>query len=129
VNNRQRDAAGLAVVVAAVAAVMLYRATYLEPVIWGTLCAAASPPLACVPRAALMWLQGHYLMGIASLAFGLWGFAWRGGFGVQLAAIVAGIAALDNYNATWGALGAALGAWGWVSRDSWRAKGASFRVF
>ncbi len=80
----------------------------------------AAPPLACVPRGGLIWLQGISTCW-ASYRWpcGLWGFAWRGGYPAQLCAILFGIAAIENYNATWGAIGAALGAWAWVRREGW----------
>jgi hypothetical protein len=80
---------------------------------------SAAPPLACLPRGALIWLQRTYLWGTLSLMFGVWGFAWRGGFPVQLLAVLFGIAAIENYNATWGAVGLALGIWAWTRRDGW----------
>ena len=116
---RQRDGWGLAVVAAAVAGFVAYRQVYLEPRVWGALCTAAAPPAACVPRAGLIWLQHYYLLGVGSLAAGVWGFAYWGRFGAQLAAVVLGVAAIENYNATWGAIGAALGVWGWVRREGW----------
>ncbi len=116
---RRRDIFGLSAILLATAALIAYRAIYLEPREWGALCVAAHKPLACGPRAALGWLQHYYLMGAASLALGLWGLAWRGGFAVQLAAVLIGIAAIENYNATWGAAGAALGAWAWLRRQDW----------
>ena len=119
---RGRDRAGLCAVVLAVAALVAYRQIYLEPREWGALCVGATPPLACVPRQGLIWLQRYYLMGSVSLALGLWGLAWRGGFAVQLAAVLIGIAAVENYNATWGAIGAALGAWGWLRREGWSSR-------
>ncbi len=118
---RRRDYWGLAVVAIATALLILYRAYYLEPRSWGAACAAAAPPFACMPRAALVWLQGRYLLGGAALALGLAGFAWGGAFAAQLGAVLMGVAAIENYNATWGAIGLALGAWGWLRRTGWRA--------
>jgi hypothetical protein len=116
---RQRDVWGLAVVAAAVAGFVAYRQVYLEPRAWGALCAAAAPPAACMPRAGLIWLQHYYLLGAGSLLAGLLGFAYWGRFPAQLAAVGLGVAAIENYNATWGAIGAALGVWGWVRREGW----------
>jgi hypothetical protein len=115
----KRDVAGLLVAVAALAGFVAFRAIYIEPREWGALCVSAAPPLACLPRGGLIWLQRYYLWGSLSLALGLWGFAWRGGLPVQLASVVLGIAAIENYNATWGAIGLALGAWAWLRRDGW----------
>ena len=116
---RRRDIYGLGAAVLATAGLIAYRQVYLEPRQWGALCVSAAPPLACVPRDGLIWLQHYYLLGIVSLALGLWGFAWRGRFAAQLGAVLFGIAALENYNATWGAVGAALGAWAWLRREGW----------
>ena len=119
---RRRDWWGLATVAAVTALLILYRLYFLEPREWGAACAAAAPPLACVPRAALIWLQGQYLLGAAALALGLAGFACGGAFAAQLGAVLAGVAAIENYNATWGAIGLALGAWGWLRRTGWRGR-------
>jgi hypothetical protein len=117
---RRRDFYGLALVATATTALVAYRAVFIEPRAWGALCASAQPPLACMPRAGLIWLQKYYLLGIVSLALGLGAFAWRARFGVQLAAVIIGIAGVENYNATWGAAGAALGAWAWLRREDQR---------
>ena len=111
---RRRDMFGLLAVAAAIAGMIGYRAYFIEPREWGAVCAAAAAPLACLPRSGLIWLQGRYLWGAASLVLGLWGFAWGGGFAAQLAAVVVGVVAIENYNATWGAVGLALGMWGWM---------------
>jgi hypothetical protein len=118
---QRRDVWGLATVIAVTVGLIAYRAYFIEPREWGTVCVGASPPMACMPRAALIWLQRYYLWGTGSLVLGLLGFAWGGGFGAQLAAVILGVAAIENYNATWGAIGLALGAWGWLRRDGWAA--------
>ncbi len=119
---RRRDYVGLGSAAVATAALILYRLYFIEPRAWGAACRSAAPPLACLPRDGLIWLQGHYLLGGASLVLGLWGFAWGGAFAAQLAAVLLGITAIENYNATWGAIGLALGAWGWLRRESWTAR-------
>jgi hypothetical protein len=118
----KRDWLGLAAASCALAGFLAFRAVYLEPRAWGALCVSAAPPFACLPRGGLIWMQHFYLWGSLSLAFGLWGFAWRGGYAAQLAAVVLGIAAIENYNATWGAVGLSLGAWAWLRRDGWAAR-------
>ena len=94
------------------AALLLYRHYYVEPRAWVDACASAAPPFACAPRQALLWAQHWGLWGCFALALGFLSF-----IGAPLAtlAIAAGIAAVVNYNATWGMLGAALGAWAWIS--------------
>jgi hypothetical protein len=74
---------GLTIVIAATAGLIAYRYAFIEPRVWGGICAAAAPPLACLPRAGLLWLQREYLWGAISLALGLWAFFGRGGFAVQ----------------------------------------------
>ncbi len=109
----RRDAVGLLGVVLGVAALIAYRKSFVEPRAWGAICAVATPPLVCAPRAALIWLQNRYLWGAAALALGLW--ALRGApFWVGVAAVATGAAAVINYNASWGMIGAALGVWAWV---------------
>ncbi|MCW3475999.1 hypothetical protein [Limobrevibacterium gyesilva] len=109
----RRDATGLAAVAMWLAVLLAYRHAYIEPRVWGALCAAANPPLACAPRAALLWLQHWGVWGLSGLALGVAAFA---GAPVAVAAVAAGAAGVVNYNATWGMLGAALGAWVWIRR-------------
>jgi hypothetical protein len=111
----RRDWIGVAVVVAITAALFAFRLAYIEPREWGALCAGASPPGACLPRAGLIWLQHYGLWGLAALAAGLWAF-FGGPFAAGVVAVAVGIVAVINYNATWGVLGAALGAWSWIRR-------------
>ncbi len=113
----RRDYAGLAVVAAWVAALLVYRQIVIEPREWGAICAAAGAPLACAPRAALLWLQNWQLWGAAALTLGLAAFVGAG-FWAAVAAVALGAAAVINYNATWGMLGMALGAWAWLRRHS-----------
>ena len=109
----RRDWLGLLSVLAALGAMLGYRALHVEPREWGALCAAASVPLACHPRAALLWLQHWQLWGAGALGSGLWAFL-GGPFAVRVAAVALGAVAVVNYNATWGMLGLALGAWTWI---------------
>lgn len=103
---------GLAVVAVSIAALLVYRYLFIEPREWGALC-TANPPLACAPRAALLWLQHYYLWGAGALALGLWAFMGAP-FIVSVAGVALGAAAVINYNATWGMLGLALAAWAWI---------------
>lgn len=109
----RRDWIGLAVAAGMLGLLLLYREIYVEPRAWGAACAAAAPPLACRPRAALLWLQHWQLWGGGALLLGLWAFL-GGPFRVRVAAVALGAVATANYNATWGMLGLLLGAWAWI---------------
>ena len=111
---RRRDLYGAAAALAALGLMLLYRCFYVEPREWGALCAVADPPPACLPRAGLQWLQHRQLWGAAALGLGAWAFGVRAPFPVRVAAVALGAVAVANYNATWGVLGAALGAWAWI---------------
>jgi len=111
----KRDMGGLLVAVGVLATMLLYRAVWVEPREWGAICLAAEAPFACAPRAALLWLQHWQLWGGGALALGLWAFLFpRAPFAVRVAAVALGAVAVVNYNATWGVVAAALGAWVWV---------------
>ncbi len=109
----RRDAIGLAVAAGLLGLMLLYRHVYVEPREWGALCAAAAPPWACRPRAALVWMQIHQIWGGAALLLGLWAFLGAP-FALRVAAVALGAVAVANYNATWGMLGLLLGAWAWI---------------
>jgi hypothetical protein len=112
---RPGDWIGLAVVAASLGLLLAYRAVFVEPLSWGALCASALPPGACLPRAVLLWAQYWYLWGGCGLFLGLLAFLGAP-FAVAVAAVAVGIAGVVNYNASWGMLGAALGAWAWLRR-------------
>jgi hypothetical protein len=78
------------------------------------LCAAANAPAICAPRAAVLWLQYEQLFGWAALALGLAAF-FSGRRMLAALGIGVGIAAVVNYNATTGIIGAALGLIAWIS--------------
>ncbi len=83
------------------------------------ICAAATAPGFCAPRAAVLWLQYQQAFGWAALALGLAAFI----FGKKLAgasALGIGIAAVVNYNATTGILGAVLGLVAWIGLNTGR---------
>ncbi|WP_376098124.1 hypothetical protein ACE7GA_08030 [Roseomonas sp. CCTCC AB2023176] len=110
----KRDLLALAAVVAAVGAMILYRAVGVEPREWGSLCLDLSrAPVGCYPRAGLLWLQHWQLWGAAALVLGFWSFL-RAPFVVRPLAVALGVMAVLNFNATWGMIGAALGAWSWA---------------
>ncbi len=104
---------GLLTVLAVTAAMLAYRYWYIEPRHWGATCAAADAPAICAPRAALLWLQHWWLWGGAALGLGLAAFI-SGRQPLATAAVALGVVAIINYNATWGAIGVALGAWAWL---------------
>lgn len=109
-----RHALSLGAVLLAVGAMALYRHLYVEPREWGALCLDLSrAPLACRPRAALLWLQHWQLWGAGALLLGLWAFL-GGPAPARIAAVALGVIAVLNYNASWGMLGAVLGAWAWI---------------
>lgn len=109
---RRRDWVAAVLLACWLGALLAYRQVYVEPREWGAVCAAATPPLACLPRAGLMWMQHYGLWGGLALALGLAAFA---GAPVAAWAMAAGIAGMVNYNATFGLLGAAIGFWAWLS--------------
>jgi hypothetical protein len=121
---KRADWLGVAVVVAGLTALNLFRHVYVEPREWVGLCAASAPPVACLPRAGLEWLQQWQLWGTGALLLGVWAFL-GGPFAVAVSAVTVGAAAVAYYNATWGMIGVALGAWAWVRRERGSAPGAA----
>lgn len=110
----RRDWIGLAAVAAWLGALLAFRAVIVEPRAWAAACVIVYPPLACLPRAGLLWMQAWGLWGLPAVALGLWSL--RGApFAVAVAAVALGAAGVVNYNASWGMLGAALGGWAWVT--------------
>jgi hypothetical protein len=121
---RRNDWIGVAAVAGSLGLLIAYRAWFIEPREWGAACAAATAPLACAPRAGLLWLQQYGLWGGGGLALGLWAFL-GGPFAVAVSAVALGAAGVVNYNATFGLLGAALGAWAWIRREHATRRAAS----
>ena len=118
----RRDLWAVLAVLAAIAVMVAYRHVYVEPRSWGALCLdLAQAPLACRPRAALLWLQHWQLWGAGALVLGLWAFIGAP-FVVRASAVALGVIAVLNYNATWGMVGAALGVWAWVEARTRAAK-------
>lgn len=109
----KRDGYGVLAVVAALGGILAYRAAYVEPRDWAAACGVAMPRLACVPRDALLWLQHWQLWGASALGLGIWSL-FGAPFCIRVAAVALGAVAVANYNATWGMLGLALGAWAWL---------------
>ena len=89
------------------------------------LCAAAAAPSICAPRAAVLWLQYQQAFGWTALVVGLAAFI----SGRRLAAVLGlgiGIAAVVNYNATTGIIGAALGLITWIGLATGRYETQAF---
>ena len=77
------------------------------------ICAASPAPAICAPRAAVLWMQYEHVFGWLALALGLAAFI-RGQRWLAAMALGLGIAAVVNYNATTGIIGAALGLVAWL---------------
>jgi hypothetical protein len=112
---RRRDLWPLLGLALWLAALLAFRATYVEPRAWGAACTAAGAPWACVPRAALLWMQHYGIWGGAALALGLASFL---GAPTILLAIALGLGGVVNYDASFAMLGLALAAWAWISPAS-----------
>jgi hypothetical protein len=110
---RRIDGIGVCLVGVAVVGLLRYRAIYVEPVSWGARCAPDAAPLACAPRAVLLWLQQKQLWGALALLVGVCAFFIEH-VAMAVAAVLFGAMAVINYNATWGMLGLALGGWIWI---------------
>jgi len=118
----KRDLRALLAVAAAIGLMLAYRYVYVEPRAWGAICLDLSQaPLACQPRAVLLWLQHWQLWGAAAMGLGIWAFIGAP-FAARAAAVALGVIAVLNFNATWGMVGAALGAWAWVEANAREAR-------
>jgi hypothetical protein len=108
------DAAGLGLVILFALGMYAFRHYAIEPRATVGLCAAANAPAFCGPRAAVLSLQYYQGFGWAALLLGLAAFfaGWRW---AAIFAIAIGAAAVINYNATTGIIGAALGLITWLS--------------
>lgn len=115
----EADWTGIWTVAAIGMAAFVFRQMAIVPRATVGLCAAANAPLFCAPRAVVLWLQYQQLFGWAALALGAAGFfsgrRWLGVFGVAV-----GVAAVVNYNATTGIIGATLGLIAWLSLSTGR---------
>ena len=115
------DWTGIWTVAAIGMAAFAFRQIAIVPRVTVGLCAAANAPMFCAPRAAVLWLQYEQLFGWAALALGAAGFffgrRWPGVF-----AVAVGVAAVVNYNATTGVIGATLGLIAWASLSTGRFK-------
>jgi hypothetical protein len=83
------------------------------------ICAAANPPLFCAPRHAVLWMQFEGWWGWLALACGLAAF-FSGKRPLGALAIGLGIAAVVNYNAGPGIVGAAIVLSAGIGRETGR---------
>jgi hypothetical protein len=91
----------------------LFRQLAIVPRATVGICAAANAPAFCAPRAAVLKLQYYHAFGWAALALGVAAFV----LGRRLPGALAlgvGIAAVVNYNGTYGIVGAAFGLFAWL---------------
>ncbi|MBP0444107.1 hypothetical protein J8J14_04890 [Roseomonas sp. SSH11] len=117
----KRDVLAALAVLASIGLMVLYRNLQVEPREMGALCLDLSKaPFACQPRAVLLWLQHWQLWGAGALVLGVWAFIGAP-LAVRAGAVALGVIAVLNFNATWGMIGAALGAWAWVEANARRA--------
>lgn len=117
VTQRMRNLPALVLVVAAIAGAIIYRRYGVEPRYWAGACIAQNPPFGCLPRMAVVWLQGQDLWGWAALVLGFGAFLTRR-LALAIAALIVGGAAVVNFNASLGMFGTALGAWSWLRLPS-----------
>lgn len=114
---------GLTVVALLGVGAWVFRFQTIEPLWTVGACAGADRPGFCVPRQAVLWLQYEQAFGWAAFILGVGAFAlgrrWLG-----VLALGVGIAAVVNYNATTGVLGAALGLIAWIGVNTGRYKAA-----
>jgi hypothetical protein len=110
---KAEDWMGLWVVAMLGGGMFIFRQLAIVPRATVGMCAAANAPAICHPRAAVLWLQYEQGFGWAALALGLAAFCagWRWAAALALGM---GIAAVVNYNATTGIIGAALGLVAWI---------------
>jgi len=120
------DALGLAVVAVVGGGMFAFRELAIVPRATVGLCAAADAPAFCAPRAAVLWMQYEQIFGWVALALGVaafrFGYKWAG-----VLAIGVGIAAVVNYNATTGLIGAALGLIAWMGLTTGRYGGSELK--
>ncbi len=119
IRLKPEDWMGLSVVAIVGGSMFLFRQLAIVPRATVGLCAAADAPGFCEPRAVVLWLQYQQAFGWLALALGLTGFF----FGRRWAAVLGvavGIAAIVNYNATQGMIGAALGIITWIGLNTGR---------
>jgi hypothetical protein len=111
---RKRDWRGLLGVIAAAAAMMAFRAVYVEPAVWGSVCLEPGRPFSCLLRDGLNFGQFWQLWGGTALAAAVVAFISRAFWAAPLAVALGAIAVI-NFNATWGMIGAFTGAWLWLT--------------
>ncbi len=107
------DLIGLALVLFIGGGAELFRQLAIVPRATVGICAAANAPAFCAPRAAVLKLQYFHAFGWVALALGIATFILGRRLPGALA-IGVGIAAVVNYNGTYGILGAAFGLFAWL---------------
>ncbi|MSP04357.1 MAG: hypothetical protein EXR05_03755 [Acetobacteraceae bacterium] len=114
---QRRNIQGIVIVLVCLHALLAYREMFIEPRVWGAICADITPAdmlaMACALRAGLLWAQHYSLWGALALGLGLWAFIGAP-FAVGVAGVAMGVAAVVNFNASWGMWGLALAAWAWI---------------
>lgn len=98
---------------------IMFRQLAIVPRATVGICAAANAPGFCGPRDVVLKMQYFHAFGWIALALGLLAFI----LGRRLLAALAigiGVAAVVNYNGTYGVLGAAFGLFTWVSLKTGR---------
>ncbi|HQT64369.1 MAG: hypothetical protein B7Z75_05005 [Acidocella sp. 20-57-95] len=97
----------------------LFRQLTIVPIDTVGICAAANAPGFCLPREAVLKLQYLHGFGWVALLLGLAAFI-LGRRALAALAIGIGVAAVVNYNGTYGVLGVALGLFTWISLKTGR---------
>lgn len=120
----RRDWAGLLLVALLLGGLIVFRRAVIDPREWGAICVAPTAPAVCMPRAALLWLGNLYLWGTAALVLGMAAFRFRA-WPVAVAGVAVGAIAVASYNASWGMVGLALGAWTWMTLIAERPRPAA----
>ena len=101
----------------------LFRFQAIQPFWTVGACAGANRPEFCAPRAAVLWLQYQQLFGWTAFVLGVAAFM-LGRRWLAVLAVGIGIAAVVNYNATTGILGAAFGVFAWFGVKTGRYSAA-----
>jgi hypothetical protein len=121
IHIRAEDWMGLWLILVIGGGMAAFRQLTIVPFSMVGLCAAAGAPAICAPRGLVLWAAYEQIFGWAALALGAAGFCLGNRWAAMLA-VAFGIAAVVNYNATTGVIGAALGLFAWVGLNTGRYK-------